>query len=595
MINIKKIELLAPAADKDVAIQAILHGADAVYMGGPSHGARHKASNSIEDIKYVASYAHQFHAKLYITVNTLIYESELKDVEKMIWAIYRAGADAIIVQDMSILRMNLPPIALHASTQCDIRTVEKAQFLEKVGFSQIVLARELSLKEIKAIVNAVRIPVECFIHGALCVCYSGRCAISQTSLNRSANRGECAQMCRMAYTLRNGKNEIIDSNKYLLSLKDLNTLNQIDELIEAGVTSFKIEGRLKDADYVKNITAAYRAAIDNYIIRYPDEYERSSCGISKITFEPNVNKSFNRGFTNYFLQGRNNNLKIASLRTPKSMGEEISDISQLNNGDGISYFSKSGEYYGVGINKIENGEIISNRVFHLPPGSIIHRTFDRKWQSMISKDTAIRKLWIDISIDEKGVDASDERGNYVRIPLNVEMSEAQKPMKIDDIFRKLGNTIYQLRNFTNNLNESVFIPASQLTDIRRKLIDALDNAAVVTYSCDKRRTEDRGVVYFSDTLDSRDNVANSLSEEFYKSHGVKYIDAANELTKPKHECVVMTTRYCLRRELGCCLKDASVNKKKKERYKAPLHISTGPHTFRLEFDCVNCEMNVIKE
>ncbi|MDE5868996.1 MAG: U32 family peptidase, partial [Muribaculaceae bacterium] len=288
----RKLELLAPAANIEVGRQAILHGADAVYIGATSHGARHNASNSIEDIAELVKFAHQYRAKVYVTVNTLVYENEIREVENLIDSLYRIKVDALIVQDMGILRMNIPPIALHSSTQCDTRTAEKAFFLENVGFSQIVLARELSLEEISKICKSVTVPVECFIHGALCVCYSGRCQASEVCMSRSANRGECGQMCRLPYTLKNSKGEILEKDKYLLSLSDFNTSNIIFNLIEAGVSSFKIEGRLKDVEYVKNVTAFYRRLIDSYILKFPDKFCRSSVGDSDIKFVPNLEKSF---------------------------------------------------------------------------------------------------------------------------------------------------------------------------------------------------------------------------------------------------------------------------------------------------------------
>ena len=326
-----KIELLAPAANAEVAREAILHGADAVYMGPPSHGARKSAANSIEDISRTADFAHKFGAKVYATVNTIVYDHELKDVERLAWNLYRAGTDALIVQDMALLRLDLPPIALHASTQCDTRTIEKARFLEDVGFSQIVLARELTLKEIADICESLTVPVETFIHGALCVSYSGRCHASQATCGRSANRGECAQICRLPFTLTDANGKILAKDRHLLSLKDFNASDRLEELLNAGVRSLKIEGRLKDASYVKNVVAYYRQRLDNIIEASDGRYERSSSGESTVSFTPQLDKSFNRGFTRYFLDNRRQ-AGISSPLTPKSMGEEIKDISSLNNG-----------------------------------------------------------------------------------------------------------------------------------------------------------------------------------------------------------------------------------------------------------------------
>ncbi len=590
----RHLELLAPASNKHVAMQAILHGADAVYMGGPSHGARHKAANSIEDIRDTVEFAHRYRAKVYVTVNTIVYENELRAVELLCHDLYRAGVDALIVQDMSLLRLNLPPIALHASTQCDTRTPAKARFLQDVGFSQIVLARELSVNEIREIADAVEVPIECFIHGALCVSYSGRCGASCLTTGRSANRGECSQMCRMPYTLRNAKGEILEKDKYLLSLRDFNASHMLEEMVMAGASSFKIEGRLKDADYVKNVTAFYRAELDRIIAAHPDIFARSSYGVSEVSFTPQLGKSFNRGFTDYFLRGRRN-VSMASLSTPKSMGEVIDDVRQLNNGDGISFFNARGEYEGVAVNGIRNGKVVGNRPFALPKGAEIHRTFDRQWQTIMARDTASRTIWVDMSIDAKGVTARDERGVEVRIALDTDIDVARKPMNVEPIFAKLGGTIYRLRHFENHLPQAAFIPASQLTALRRRVVETLDKANLDNYKYDYRRLECKEAKYPAKKLDSRDNVANPLARKFYEEHGVKDVDMAYEVKRPPNESVVMTTRYCLRRELGCCLKDSVVSPERRNRYAGPLTITTGPNRFRLDFDCANCEMNLVKE
>lgn len=592
----RKLELLSPAANKEVARQAILHGADAVYIGATSHGARHKASNSLEDIEWIVKFAHQYRVKVYVTVNTLVYENEIESVEKLVWNLYQIGVDALIVQDMSLLRMNLPPIQLHASTQCDTRTVEKARFLENVGFSQLVLARELSLEEIREICKNVSVPVECFIHGALCVSYSGRCQASEVCLGRSANRGECGQMCRMPYTLKNGKGDVIMQNRFLLSLADFNASKHIGELIEAGVSSFKIEGRLKDADYVKNVTAAYRKIIDSYIASHPEQYCRSSFGESKVKFIPTLEKSFNRGFTDYFLNGRGSQ-KMASLITPKALGEKINNIYELHNGDGISYFNKiSGKYEGLKVNKIENGLIKSLKSVKIPKGAEIRRTFDIEWQKKLAGETAERRIKVDISIDETGINAHDERGVKVRIPLDVEKFPAQKPMDVKRIFEKLGGTLYYLGDFKNQLSPSTFIPASVLTILRRKLIEHLNQANNTVYPFEYRRREDIDAQFPVERLSSQDNVANSLAEKFYRQHGVKQMEKAVEVDKvskkKENSREVMRTRYCLRRELGCC-KKAPENKKLFGQLKEPLTITTGPNTFLLDFDCKNCEMRVL--
>ncbi|MDE7381047.1 MAG: U32 family peptidase, partial [Muribaculaceae bacterium] len=397
----RKIELLSPAANAQTAIEAILHGADAVYIGGPSHGARKNAANSLDEIRRIVDFAHIFRAKVYVTVNTIIYPHELKNVERMIQDLYKIGVDALIVQDMGILRMDIPPIALHASTQCDNRTPEKARFLESVGFSQIVLARELTIPEIRDICESVTIPVETFVHGALCVSYSGRCHASFSCTGRSANRGECAQICRLPYDLTDSSNRLIKKGKHLLSLKDFNASHKVEQLLEAGVSSFKIEGRLKEVDYVKNITAEYNRILNRVIEKHPDLYQRSSIGRSIVSFEPQTDKSFNRGFTTYFLDSRHPQ-NISQPATPKSMGEIISDIHQLHNGDGISFFDSDGNYSGVMVNGIRGNEIKGNKPFKLPKGSKIHRTFDIEWQKKLSQPSAARHISLNLKLSVNG-------------------------------------------------------------------------------------------------------------------------------------------------------------------------------------------------
>lgn len=588
--NKRKLELLAPASNASVAIEAIKHGADAVYIGATGFGARKAASNSIEDIEKVVNFAHKFHARVYVTVNTVIYEEELKDVETLCWHLYRIGVDALIVQDMALLRLNLPPIALHASTQCDIRTPEKAEFLEKVGMSQLVLARELTLPEIKAISSSVTVPIECFIHGALCVSYSGKCHASCVATGRSANRGECSQLCRLPYTLTDGKGRAVAKNKHLLSLKDFNTTDKLPFLIEAGVRSFKIEGRLKDIGYVKNVVAYYSQILNEFISQHPERYERSSCGKVKLDFTPNLEKSFNRGFTDYFLSSRRPE-NIASLSTPKSMGEIIRDIRQLHNGDGISFFDKDGNYQGVNINKIENNRIVPGRNIMIPKDAVIHRTNDIEWERKMSKDTAKRMLWLDIELDKNSISANDELGNSLRLSLDVVKDKALKPMNFRSEFEKLGNTDYYLRNFVSKLPADLFIPRSSLSELRRNLIQSLKELNITTYKFELRRKENMEVKYPLRKLDFRENVANSLAEKFYVDHDVERIEKAIEVVgnKAQKGRVVMTTRHCVLRELGLCKRLAG------RHIDEPLKISSGSRNFRLHFNCADCEMEVLTD
>lgn len=585
----REIELLAPAANADVAIQAILHGADAVYIGPASHGARRAAANSAEDIRRVVEFAHPFDVKVYATVNTIVYDRELKDVEHLIRQLYLCGVDALIVQDMGILRLDLPPIQLHASTQCDTRTPEKARFLQDVGFSQIVLARELTLTEISNICRSVDVPVECFIHGALCVSYSGRCHASQAFRGRSANRGECAQICRLPFTLKDADGKVITANRHLLSLKDFNLSDRLESLLDAGVSSFKIEGRLKDADYVKNIVALYRRKIDEIITKHPDKYRRSSFGESEISFTPQADKSFNRGFTHYFIDERRPK-EISSPLTPKSMGETISDPSQLHNGDGISFFNAKNEYEGVMVNGVHGKRIVGNREFRIPAGSKIHRTFDIQWQKTMAKPTAIRRIALNVKIDDSCISAGDERGVAVTLPLPHGLEEARQRKPLRDMFDKFGNTIYRLNNFDDSAFTR-FIPASVLADLRRRMLQLLDRTAVATYSFEYRRKEDFAAQYPSETLDFRDNVSNKEAEAFYRSHGVKKMERSMEATARGRVTGkrVMTTRHCILRELGKCLK---TNPSATKNIHFPLTLTSGDIRMTAEFDCSACEMHL---
>ena len=587
----RKLELLAPAGNADIAIEAILHGADAVYMGASSHGARKNAANSLSEIKRVVDFAHIFRARVYVTVNTLVYEKEIRQVEKLIDGLYNIGADAVIVQDMGILRMDIPPIQLHASTQCDIRTPEKARFLQEVGFSQLVLPRELTIDEIKKIRSAVSVPLEAFVHGALCVSYSGRCHASFATCGRSANRGECAQICRLPYTLADARGKVICRDKHLLSLRDLNTIDILPQMIEAGVSSFKIEGRLKETSYVKNTVAAYRKALDSFISEHKEEFSRSSVGTSEISFTPKLSKSFNRGFSHYFIDTRSPK-GIISPDTPKSLGEIIENVSDLNNGDGISFFDARGQYTGVMVNGVQGNRIITSRPVDIPRDARIHRTSDRVWDKQLQRPTALRKIGVSFILDENGLTAFDERGCAVRLPLLCTRDLAKRPQDYSSIFSKLGNTPYRLDTFVSELDPSVFIPAAELTELRRQAIAALDNANTISYPFFYRNKENTDARYMTDSLDFRDNVANSLAECFYRDHGVRKIEYALEASwhTDAEGLRLMTTRHCILRELGMCKKKKGLGK-----YSEPLYLHSGKDSFLLEFNCRDCEMHLLSK
>ncbi|MCM1005742.1 MAG: U32 family peptidase [Prevotella sp.] len=591
----RQIELLSPAKDLQTGLSAITHGADAVYIGPEGFGARSAAANSTDDIRRLCDAAHPCCVKVYATVNTLVLDKELLRVERLINDLYHAGVDALIVQDLGILRLDLPPIALHASTQCDTRTPEKALFLQEVGFSQIVLARELTLRQIEEICNTVKVPVETFVHGALCVSYSGRCHASYALCGRSANRGRCAQVCRLPYTLKDARGRVVADKAYLLSLKDFNASALLGGMLRAGVGSFKIEGRLKDEAYVKNITAFYRNLIDAEIRKDPELYCRASVGESRFNFEPNPLKSFNRGFTHYFLTERKPS-GIASLHTPKSMGEPVSNLSDLHAGDGVSFFNASGEYTGVRVNKMVNGHPVYARKIKMPKGVQLYRTTDYQHDTLMArKDTARRKIRIDIELHETRAIASDSRGCRVCVPMPKERQQAIKPMEPRRFFEKLGDTVYELGEFKNFLNSDSFIQASVLSEVRRTLTAALDENARCMYARPLRVKEDKDFPYPDKELTFADNVANKKAIEFYKSHGVMKIEPALE-SNPDFRSIksgtrLMTTRHCILRELGMCKKSSAGHTSQKLHEPLIIENPEGAK-FGLEFDCTACEMHV---
>lgn len=602
------IELLAPARDANVALQAIKCGADAVYMGAENFGARASAGNSVEDIAQVVEFAHKYGARVYVTINTIIFDNELDTVEQLIWRLYEVGVDALIVQDMSLLRMKLPPIELHASTQCDTRDVAKARFLQEIGFSQIVVARELSLKEINEIYKGIDVPIEAFVHGALCVSYSGDCQASCIAMGRSANRGECAQMCRLPYTLYDGAGNVLIADKHLLSLRDMNRSDYIKEMLEAGVSSFKIEGRLKDVGYVKNIVAYYRNKIDKVISQNPERYCRASYGKSILNFEPSPEKSFNRGFTSYFLNGKHSS--IASIDTPKSIGARVAVVKHcrgnelvvaleetLSNGDGLGYFNSKGEFCGFRLNRISGNKLYPASKVDLKVGTVLYRNSDKAWIDKMHDEVGVSRV-IELKMHLQQHDGKliltveDERGCKVDAVFDASYDIAQTPQEEarKRVLQKLGNTIYKVASIKDDWG-NVFIPASKLTDLRRKAIDALDEQWKNIDRRNHRRMENANCMLpQGNKLSYHDNVANRLAEEFYRQHGATTIEHAVEVDRKAagREIVVMTTRYCLRREMGYCLKTSQG-----ARWKSPLHITSANHRFRLDFDCSKCEMKVV--
>ena len=607
----KKIELLSPAKNLEVGLAAINHGADAVYIGGPSFGAREKVGNSIEDIEKLCNHAAIFDAKVYVTLNTLLFDNELEQARKIAWDCYNAGVDALIVQDMALLMMDMPPIALHASTQCNNTTAEKVKFLEDVGFKQVVLARELSINEITNIRSKTTVPLEFFVHGALCVSYSGQCYLSHVIGHRSANRGACAQPCRLKWNLEDENGNTLIANRHLLSLRDMNNSQNLEELIDAGITSFKIEGRLKDADYVKNTTAYYRRALDEIIERRSD-LERASRGVSTPSFAPNLEKSFNRGFTDYFIHGRQKN--IDAPFTPKSMGEYVGEIKKidgkrltvklkegviLHNGDGLCFLDENNELQGFNVNGFENGTILSSAPlsFRAPQarGTSLYRNYDIVWQKSVDASSGNRKLPIKLELSETsdGFRLTSVNEN-VSISLQCQKDIAKNPEKaLETIRTKLsqwGDTKFVVENIDIQLDTIYFIPASILGEMKRQLVVELEKSLIERHRAERSVETHHGTSlqtdYPANDLSYLANITNSLSRKFYENHGVTHIDDGLEKSMPEGEIVVMTTKHCIRYANGMCAKEIG-------KPATPLYISNERGRFRLEFDCKNCCMKVV--
>ena len=602
------IELLAPARDADIAIAAIDHGADAVYMGASHHGARADACNTLDDVRRACDYAHKFGGRIYATVNTLVYDNELMEVERLVHELYHIGVDALIVQDLGLLRLDLPPIALHASTQCDLRTPEKARFLESLGFSQLVMARELTLDEIRAIRQVTTVPLEAFVHGALCVSYSGRCAISQVLKGRSANRGECAQLCRLPYDLVDGKGRVLVEGKHLLSLRDMSRHDRLEQMMTVGVSSFKIEGRLKDVGYVKNVVAYYRRALDQVIARQQERYRRASFGEVELTFEPSLEKSFNRGFTRYFLDERHpkDGTAMASVDTPKSQGEYLGRVVRCNgneltidtratlaNGDGLSYFDTQGEFTGTRVNlALGGGTVLLRERVAIPRGTAIYRTGNKAFDDQLNKPSASRSIAVDATLRHTGgmltLTLADERGNRVTHTIECDLQAADKPQEARQTaeLAKMGGTIYRLDDA--QVAGNVFIPASLLSRLRRETVELLDRAHLITRPVDKRRPEDKNASCPTTQLEPADNVANHLAEQLYRDHGVIDVVPALEAgATVTASTPLMHTRYCIRRQLGACLKGKNANVLPRD-----LFLKTGSTLLKVTCDCRRCEMTI---
>lgn len=635
--GLRKIELLAPAKNLECGIAAIDHGADAVYIGAAQFGARQTAGNSTEDIAELTRYAHQFGAVVYVTVNTIVYEKELAALEHLLKQLVEMGVDAILVQDMAVLEIykklkaeyvargyRMP--ALHASTQTDNRSADKVKWLKENGFERVVLARELSLEEITDIHKAhPDVELEAFVHGALCVSYSGACYASQYFFNRSANRGECAQFCRMAFDLKDSDGETLIEDSYLLSLKDMCQLDRLGDLLEAGVCSLKIEGRLKDANYVKNVVATYSEALNAYIAKHTGKYCRSSYGRCTYTFTPALEKTFNRGFTHYFFNGRQKD--ISSFNTPKAMGEYVGYVKEIRrgsfnvagtamfaNGDGLCFFNRQKKLEGFRVNRVEN-----NRLYpltmpkNLEPGMALYRNNDIEFERVMQGKTATRKLQVRFVVNvvdgKLTFTATDECGRSANVVLNETPEKAQKSQH-DNIVKqleKLGNTVWTANEISiNNSADEFFIPSSRLAAVRRELLEALEDTPVSNHT-DKQAVGETATnsinannTVYADTINIA-NVANTTAQNYYAAHGVKNAPTAFELnsdykagstTPPSAVPPLMTCRYCLRYALGYCVKNGG----KRPTWHEPLHLEAkNGIRVRLAFNCAKCQMEVYAE
>lgn len=601
-----KIELLAPAKDYETGITAINHGADAVYIGASQFGARQAAGNSVEDIARLVEYAHIFGVKVYVTLNTIIYDDEVTAVEKLVTELYNVGVDALIVQDMGLAGMNIPPIPLHASTQMDNRTVEKVKFLSGIGFPRVVLARELSLEQIREIHTAVpETELEVFVHGALCVSYSGQCYASQHCFGRSANRGACAQFCRLAFDLVDAEGEMIGKERHFLSLKDMNRSAALEEMLDAGVTSLKIEGRLKDASYVKNITAYYRAKLDAIFARRK-EYVRASQGRISPQFTPSPEKSFNRGFTDYMLHGTKDDM--TSFDTPKSKGEYVGRVKfvsrnyftviggEFRNGDGACFVGGDGKLHGFRINRVEGNRVFPQSMPRIESGDVLYRNYDCEFERSLARPDVPRRLALSLVFSESpfgfSLQGTDESGvqHCVEMPFKKEVARSPQRDNIIAQLSKWGNTPFEVADVTVEFTDEWFVPSSLLSDMRRSLCELLLKERAAATVREDMRLLDNDAPYIATSLDYRGNVSNIYARNFYRAHRVTEIKPAFELEAPDG-ATVMYCKHCIKYSMGWCTKNG-----KRPPYKEPFYLVSGDgRRFRLDFDCKECIMRVVAE
>jgi len=605
----KKVEILAPAKNLWQGQMAINAGADAVYIGAPQYGARSNATNSVEDIAELVRYAHLFKAQVFVVINTILYDNELDDCKKLIYKLYEIGVDALIVQDMAIMEMDLPPIVIHASTQANNRDPKHVKFLKDAGMQRVVLARELNLDQIRDIHEATDVELEFFVSGALCVSFSGNCYMSIAGGERSANRGSCAQNCRLPYQLIDGTGETLIANSHLLSIKDLDLSDQLPNLIEAGITSFKIEGRLKDVVYVKNNVSYLRKKLDAFL-ENNEQFTKASSGRTFYSFDAEMDRSFNRGYTDYFVNHRTK--KIGSWESPKSQGQYIGKVLDikgkgylienaeiLNNGDGLYFLNENNEPDGMQVNVVLNNVVIPNTFREIPVGTIIYRNSDAEFIRLVEReDSAIRKIGIILHFSETAagfqLTATDEDGHTATLEIETSKELAKTEnvgyQNLEKNLSKTGNTPFIVDQLEIVISDNWFLPISKINEMRRDVLDTLIETRIEEYHREEFQITKTDHPYPVSTLDYTYNVSNKLARQFYERHGVTEIEKAFELQWDPGKSRVMTTKYCVKYELGKCARYQrdTMGTKVVE----PLTLKHGENEYKLKFNCKPCEMEI---
>lgn len=604
-----KLELLSPAKNLDFGREAVNHGADALYIGAPSFGARAAATNSLEDIEALVRYAHLYGCKVFVTLNTLLFDEELEPAVKMAHQLYNIGVDALIVQDLGLLECDLPPVELHASTQCHNASLERIKFMEQVGFKRVILARETSLEQMRAIRQATSVDLESFVHGALCVSYSGQCYMSQYLSQRSGNRGCCSQPCRSAYDLVDVDGRVLLKDRHLLSLRDFNASQHLASMIDAGIMSFKIEGRLKDLDYVKNVTAHYRRLLDGLM----EGHEPASSGKTVFFFEPDVEKTFNRGYTDYFLRERH---PMASFSTQKSLGKYVGRVSSVGrytlavdgdavfaNGDGLCFIGPDGRLQGFAVNGVDGRTVTPSQMPDIKIGTRLWRNNDRQFERLLAGRTAERRIPVDMrfSATDRGfvLEVVDCDGIEASCSVEADRNQSDNPLRTSSLIvkqlSKLGSSPFEARSVVDATDGRYFLPASQLNDMRRTVVERLIEHRIKHFHPADTAFEASTMQYPVAQLDYRANVVNAKAKAFYQRHGAQVLEMGLERTGDYDGKALMTTRYCLCYELGCCLTGKSRGARQAEiKPGDELFLVNNGRRFRLEFDCRECLMRIYK-